>query len=54
MEFDDSMPYDFYGNIRVCQVYWKSFRPIQKVKSYDPETGEGITGGKCIEENATG
>ena len=42
MEFDDSMPYDFYGNIRVCQVYWKSFRPIQKVKSYDPETGEEV------------
>ena len=42
MELDDSMPYDFYGNIRVCQVYWKSFRPIQKVKSYDPETGEEV------------
>ena len=37
---ENSMPYDFYGNIRVCQVYWKSYRKIQKVKSYDPQTGE--------------
>lgn len=37
---ENSMPYDFYGNIRVCQVFWKSYRKIQKVKSYDPQTGE--------------
>ena len=37
---ENSMPYDFYRNIRVCQVYWKSYRKIQKVKSYDPQTGE--------------
>ena len=34
------MPYDFEGNIRVLQVYWKSLRKILKVKSYDPMTGE--------------
>ena len=34
------MPYDFEGNIRVLQVYWKSLRKILKVKSYDPVTGE--------------
>ena len=34
------MPYDFEGNIRVLQVYWKSLRKILKVKSYDPITGE--------------
>lgn len=39
-EFENVMPYDFYGNIRVCQVYWKTYRKIQKVKYYDPETGE--------------
>lgn len=39
---EDSMPYDFYGNIRVCQVFWKSYRKIKKVKSYDPMTGEPV------------
>lgn len=39
---ENTMPYDFYGNIRVCQVYWKSYRKIQKVKSYDPQTGEEV------------
>ena len=34
------MPYDFEGNIRVLQVYWKSLRKILKVKSYDPMTGK--------------
>ena len=34
------LPYDFNGNIRVIQMYWKSRRKIKKVKSYDPETGE--------------
>ena len=33
-------PYDFEGNIRVMQVYWKSRRCVLKVKSYDPITGE--------------
>lgn len=37
-----NMPYDFNGNIRVSQVYWKSKRKIKKVKSYDPETGEEV------------
>lgn len=36
------LPYDFAGNIRVLQVYWKSRRKIKRVKSYDPETGEEI------------
>lgn len=38
----NSLPYDLDGNIRVCQVYWKSRRWIKKVKSYDPITGEEI------------
>ena len=37
-----TMPYDFEGNVRVCQVYWKSRRKILKVKSYDPVTGEEV------------
>lgn len=36
------MPYDFNGNIRVCQVFWKSKRKIKKIKSYDPITGEEV------------
>lgn len=36
------MPYDLAGNIRVLRVYWKSWRKIKKVKSYDPETGEEV------------
>lgn len=36
------LPYDFAGNIRVLQVYWKSRRKIKRVKSYDPETGEEV------------
>lgn len=39
---ENSTPYDLYGNIRVCQVFWKSYRKVQKVKSYDPMTGEEI------------
>lgn len=39
-ETDSLLPYDFNGNIRVIQMYWKSRRKIKKVKSYDPETGE--------------
>ena len=35
--------YDTSGNIRVLRVYWRSFRKVQKVKSYDPETGETVT-----------
>ena len=35
-----SQPYDMEGNIRVLRVYWKSKRKIQKVKRYDPQTGE--------------
>lgn len=34
------LPYDLNGNIRVLQVYWKSFRKIKEVKYYDPETGK--------------
>lgn len=37
---EEYMPYDIYGNIRVCQVYWKSLRKIKKIKSYNPITGE--------------
>lgn len=35
------LPYDIAGNIRVLRLYWKSKRKIKKVKSYDPQTGEG-------------
>lgn len=39
--FDGSLlPYDFMGNIRVMQVYWKSRRKVQKIKRYDELTGE--------------
>lgn len=38
----DTLPYDIYGNVKVCQVYWKSLRKIKKVKSYDPITGEEV------------
>lgn len=31
---------DNYGNIRVVRVYWKSFRQILRVKSYNLENGE--------------
>lgn len=33
-------PYDDDGNVRVMRMRWKSLRKIQKVKRYDPETGE--------------
>jgi hypothetical protein len=36
------MPYDMAGNIKVLRVYWKSWRKIKKVKSYDKETGEEV------------
>ena len=35
-------PYDYEGNIRVLQVYWKSRRRLKKVTSIDPDTGETI------------
>lgn len=38
--FFDNHFTDGNGNIRVIRVYWKSFRKIQKVKSYNLETGE--------------
>lgn len=34
------MPFDMIGNVRVIKMYWKSKRAIQKVKYYDPMTGE--------------
>ena len=34
------LPYDIDGNVRVLQVYWKSFRKIQEIKYYDPQTGK--------------
>ena len=40
MGFDNLMPYDMAGNIKVLKVYWKSWRKIKKVKSYNVETGE--------------
>lgn len=40
--WNDLLPYDLAGNIRVCKVYWKSRRKIKKVKSYDPMTGEEV------------
>lgn len=36
----NGMPVDYSGNIKVLRVYWKSWRKIKKVKSYDPVTGE--------------
>lgn len=40
-DIDSSLlPYDLNGNVRVLRVFWKSYRKIKKVKSYDPETGE--------------
>ena len=41
-EYDNLLPYDFAGNIRVSRIYWKSRRKIKKVKSYDPMTGEEV------------
>lgn len=38
----NGMPYDMAGNIKVLRVYWKSWRKIKKVKSYDPITGEEV------------
>jgi F0F1-type ATP synthase membrane subunit b/b' len=35
-------PFDRNGNVRVLQVYWKSYRKIKKVKHYDPVTGEEL------------
>lgn len=35
-------PYDTDGNVRVMRMRWKSLRKIQKVKRYDPETGEEV------------
>ena len=34
------LPYDIDGNVRVLQVYWKSFRKIQEIKYYDKLTGK--------------
>jgi hypothetical protein len=31
---------DNFGNVRVIRVYWKSYRKILKVKSYNVESGE--------------
>lgn len=39
---DNSLPYDFAGNVRVLRMYWKSKRAILKVKSFDPLTGEEL------------
>lgn len=39
-EYDNLLPYDTDGNIRVMRMFWKSRRKIQKVKSYNAETGE--------------
>jgi hypothetical protein len=40
--FNNLMPYDIAGNLRVLRVFWKSRRRIKKVKSYDPQTGEEV------------
>jgi hypothetical protein len=40
--YNNRMPNDLYGNVRVLRVYWKSKRKIKKIKSYDPQTGEEI------------
>lgn len=31
---------DSDGNVRVLHMWWKSLRPLKRVKRYDPETGE--------------
>lgn len=36
----EGSPYDSAGNIRVLRVFWKSYRKVKKVKSYDQMTGE--------------
>ena len=43
--FDEQLtelPFDFEGNVKVSQVFWKTRRLIKSVKSYDPETGEEV------------
>lgn len=37
--YDNLLPYDLEGNVRVIQMYWKSRRKIKKVKSFN-EVGE--------------
>ena len=39
-QYYNRAPYDSDGNVRVMRMRWKSLRKIQKVKRYDPETGE--------------
>lgn len=36
------LPYDFYGNIKVLRVFWKSYRKVKVVKYYDETTGEEL------------
>ena len=36
-------PYDFEGNVRVMQVYWKSIRQVKKITSIDPMTGAEVS-----------
>lgn len=38
--YDNLLPYDLAGNVRVLRVYWRSLRKIKKVKSYDEEGKE--------------
>lgn len=38
--YDNMLPYDLAGNIRVIHMYWRSRRRIKKVKSYDEEGKE--------------
>jgi hypothetical protein len=33
---------DNFGNVRVVRVYWKSYRKLLKVKSYDMESGDEV------------
>ena len=40
-DYDEGLlPYDLNGNIRVCQVYWKTLRLVKQIKYYDPITGQ--------------
>lgn len=41
-DYYNRTPYDSDGNIRVMRMRWKSLRKIQKIKRYDPETGEEV------------
>lgn len=38
----NQLPYDIDGNVRVLQVYWKSFKKIKEITYYDEYTGDKL------------